>query len=91
MSNKYTPGEVVTVGDLEVGDTVFLRQRTTVGQPVPTHPATVTALEPTSDGRVAVSVRSANAADTSARLLGSLPVAREFRRVVITPDPPVEP
>ena len=41
---NYTPGTVVTVGALQIGDTIFLRERQTVGLPVPTHPATVVEL-----------------------------------------------
>lgn len=84
MSTQYTPGAVVTVGTLEVGDTIFLRQRTnSPGLPVPTHPATVTSLVPFADGRVQVTVRPANS-DSSVpeRLLGQLPATREFRRAV---------
>jgi hypothetical protein len=84
MSNKYTPGEVTTVGELEVGDTVFLQARQTVGEPVPTHAATVTELVPASTGHILVRVKSANAgASATPRLLGQLPVTREFRRAVL--------
>jgi hypothetical protein len=83
MAN-YNPGAAVTVGDLTVGDVVFLRERTNgAGSPVPTTPATVTELVPSSAGRIQVRVRAA-ASDSAAttRLLGQLPVTREFRRAV---------
>lgn len=84
MSNKYTPGEVTTVGELEVGDTVFLQARKAVGEPVPTHAATVVDLVPASTGHILVRVKSANAgASVAPRLLGQLPVTREFRRAVL--------
>ncbi|MDJ0335360.1 hypothetical protein QMG83_09005 [Salinibacterium sp. G-O1] len=82
MSN-YTPGTVVTVGALAVGDSIFLRERRAVGLAVPTHPATVTELVPSTDGRVLVRVKSANAgSDAAPRVLGQLPATREFRRAV---------
>ena len=81
---NYTPGTVVTVGALQIGDTIFLRQRTTVGLPVPTHPATVTELIPLPDGRVQVRTRPAGGGGgVEPRLLGQLPVSREFRRAVM--------
>lgn len=82
---KYNPGTVVTVGDLEVGDTVFLRQRSSrPGLPVPTHPATVSELTPLPDGRVRVSVKNTGSgASVPARLLGDLPATREFRAAVL--------
>lgn len=82
--STFTPGPVVTVGALNVGDTIFLRSRKVQdGLPVPTHPATVATVTPLADGRVRVAVRSANA-DTSApaRLIGDLPASREFRSAV---------
>lgn len=84
MSTHYTPGEIVTVGALEVGDAVFLRERSNApGEPVPTAPATVTELVPSSAGRIQVRVRPAeSAAAATTRLLGQLPVTREFRRAV---------
>ena len=82
MSN-YTPGTVVTVGALTVGDTIFLRERQTVGLPVPTHPATVVELIPLATGHVQVYVKSAPTSAAEARLLGQLPVTREFRRAVL--------
>lgn len=85
MSTKYNPGAVVTVGDLEVGGTIFLRERRPQegGLPVPIEPVVVTALTPIPDGRVRVEVRAANSSDTvPARLLGDLPVTREFRAAV---------
>jgi len=87
MSEKFNPGPVVTVGALEVGDTVFLRARTTSpGLPIPTHPAVVTEVTPTIDGRVRVCVRNANADQSVvARLLGDLPATREFRSAVAVP------
>lgn len=83
MSN-YTPGAVVTVGDLEVGDTIFQRQRkNATGLPEPTAPITVTALTPIPNGRVRVYVRNANSpSHVPARLLGDLPATREFRSAV---------
>lgn len=83
MSTQYTPGAVVTVGTLEVGDTIFLRQRAnSPGLPVPTHPATVTSLVPFADGRVQVTVQPANSDSAPERLLGQLPATREFRSAV---------
>jgi hypothetical protein len=80
---KYNPGAVVTVGALEIGDLVFLREHRTVGLPVPTHPARVTALTPLADGRVRVYVRNAGSgASVEPRLLGDLPATREFRAAV---------
>ena len=85
MSTQYTPGAVVTVGTLEVGDTIFLRPRTSsTGLPVPTHPATVTGLVPFADGRVQVTVQPANSASAPTRMLGHLPATREFRSAVAT-------
>lgn len=81
---QYTPGAVVTVGLLEVGDTIFLRQRIEVGLPVPTHPATVTELTPSSNGTVFVRTLNAGAgAGVEPRVLGQLPLTREFRRAVL--------
>jgi hypothetical protein len=82
MANKYTAGEVTTVGELEVGDTVFLREtRQQTGLPSPTHPATVAELVPLADGRVQVRVTNAESgASVEPRLLGQLPATREFRR-----------
>lgn len=82
---KYTPGTVATVGELEVGDTVFLRERRNApGLPIPTHPATVTELVPFADGRIQVAVKNAGSGDSIApRLLGQLPPTREFRRAVL--------
>lgn len=83
MSN-FNPGAVVTVDDLEVGDTIFQRQRkNATGLPVPTHPITVTALTPIPNGRVRVEVRNANSpSHMPSRLLGDLPATREFRAAV---------
>ncbi len=85
MSMKYTPGATVTVGSLEVGDTVFLRQRLPQegGLPVPIQPAKVVALTPIPNGRVRVEVRNVGSSDVvPARLLGDLPATREFRAAV---------
>lgn len=85
MSTKYNPGAVVTVGDLEVGDTVFLRQRRSQpgGLPVPIEPVEVTSLTPVPNGRVRVAVRNAESSDAVPdRLLGDLPATREFRAAV---------
>lgn len=85
MSSKYNPGATVTVGTLEVGDTVFLRERRPQegGLPVPIEPVVVTALTPIPDGRVRVAVRNANSPEhVPARLLGDLPVTREFRAAI---------
>jgi hypothetical protein len=83
MSN-FNPGAVVTVGTLEVGDTVFLYQRRNYeGLPVPHTPAVVTELVPLADGRVRVYVINPGAgAGVPARLLGDLPSTREFRAAV---------
>lgn len=83
--SKFTPGAVATVGDLEVGDTVFLRERRNYpGLPIPTHPAEVTALAPQADGRVRVYVVNPDAGNgVEPRLLGDLPATREFRRAVL--------
>lgn len=82
--SKFNPGAVVTVGALEVGDTVFLRERRNApGLPIPTHAATVTELVPLADGRVRVYVRNANSGESvPPRLLGDLPATREFRAAV---------
>jgi len=82
--SKFNPGALVTVGTLEVGDTIFLRERRVQeGLPIPTHPVTVTELVPFADGRVQVAVRNANAdSSVPARLIGQLPAAREFRSAV---------
>ena len=82
---NYTPGTVVTVGALQIGDIIFLREtRQQVGLPVPTHPATVTELIPLPDGSVQVRTRSAgDGGGVEPRLLGQLPVSREFRRAVL--------
>lgn len=84
MSTKYTPGATVTVGDLEVGDTIFLNERIkAVGKPVPVHPAEVVALTPIPNGRVRVEVRNALSSDIiPTRSLGDLPATREFRAAV---------
>lgn len=82
---KYTPGTVTTVGDLEVGDTIFLSQRRSPagGLPVPHTPVVVTAVEPSPDGRILVNVRNANSASVvPERTLGQLPASREFRVAV---------
>ncbi|GAA1997294.1 hypothetical protein [Microbacterium pumilum] len=82
---SYTPGAVVTVGDLEVGDTVFLRERRsqTGGLPQSIQSAVVTAVTPLADGRVRVYVRNTGSgASVPARLLGDLPVTRTFRAAV---------
>ncbi|MEV8265646.1 hypothetical protein AB0P00_15995 [Microbacterium sp. NPDC077057] len=83
MSN-FNPGPVVTVGALNVGDTVYLRtRRMQDGLPVPTHPVTVADVEPYADGRVQVTVRAANAdASGPTKSLGRLPATREFRSAV---------
>lgn len=85
MSTQYSPGPVVTVGVLEVGDTVFLRERRNApGVPIPTHPATVTELVPLPDGRVRVYVLNAGAGSgIPPRLLGDLPATREFRSAAL--------
>lgn len=85
MSTKFAPGAVVTVGALEIGDTIFLRHRTnSPGLPVPIQPATVTAVTPLPDGRVRVAVRNAVSSEVvPSRLLGDLPATREFRRAVV--------
>lgn len=82
--SSYTPGAVVTVGELEVGDVVFQRQRKhATGLPVPTHPVVVTALTPIPDGRVRVHVRNAQSTRPDLdRLLGDLPSTREFRAAI---------
>ena len=80
---NYTPETVVTVGALQIGDTIFLRERKTVGLPIPTHPATITELIPLPDGRVQVRVKSAPPSAAEVRLLGQLPVSREFRHAVL--------
>lgn len=82
---NYTPGTVVTVGALQVGDTIFLREtRQQVGLPVPTHPATVTELIPLATGHVQVRTRPAgDGGGVEPRLLGQLPVTREFRHAVL--------
>lgn len=83
MSN-FNPGAVVTVGTLEVGDTVFLSQRRNgAGLPVPIQPAVVTELVPLATGQVRVYVINPGAgAGVPARLLGDLPASREFRAAV---------
>lgn len=86
-NNTYTPGAVTTVGDLEVGDTIFLRERRSEpGLPVPIAPAVVTALEPTTLGRIDVFAHAANSTPATARSLGSLAASREFRLAVVTPE-----
>lgn len=82
---EYNPGAAVTVGDLELNDTVFLRERRDqFGLPVPTHAVKVTELVPLPDGRVRVYVRNANSDDAvTPRLLGDLPATREFRAAVL--------
>ncbi|MGN7964912.1 hypothetical protein ACTJKK_02420 [Microbacterium sp. 22179] len=82
--SKFNPSSVVTVGALEVGDTIFLRERRVqAGLPIPTHPVIVTELVPFADGRVQVAVRNTNAASSvPARFIGYLPASREFRRAV---------
>ncbi|MDL5351591.1 hypothetical protein [Microbacterium sp. zg-YB36] len=82
---EYNPGAVVTVGALEVGDTVFLRERKgRPGLPIPTHAARVTDLVPIPDGRVRVYVVNANeGGGVEPRLLGDLPATREFRAAVL--------
>lgn len=82
---KYNPGPVVTVGDLEVGDTIFLSQRRNgPGLPAPITPARVTALAPLADGRVRVDVKPASAGSSvPAKFLGDLPATREFRSAVL--------
>ena len=91
-SNTYTPGENVTVGDLEVGDTVFLQERASVGGRVPIAPAVITALHPKASGRIDVSVHPANSTPTATRSLGALPVTREFRLAVVgVPATPAAP
>lgn len=85
MSTKFNTGPVVTAGDLEVGDTVFLRSRIaqTGGERCPIAPVRVTSVTPIPNGRVRVSVRNANSARTDLdRLLGDLPATREFRSAV---------
>ena len=85
MSTKYNPGATVTVGELEVGDTIFLREQImAVGKPVPVNPVVVTQATPRTNGRVEVWVRAANspASANTARTLGTLPATREFRAAV---------
>ena len=85
MSTKYNPGATVTVGDLEVGDTIFLSERIqAVGKPVPIRPAVVTQATPRTNGRVEVWVRPANSTDAANTdyTLGTLPATREFRAAV---------
>lgn len=84
MSTKYNPGATVTVGDLEVGDTIFLREQIKgFGKPTPHHPVVVTDLTPIPNGRVRVSVRNAlSPSHIPSRLLGDLPATREFRAAV---------
>ena len=85
-TNTYTPGAVTTVGDLEVGDTIFLRERRNeTGLPTPIAAAVVTELEPTSDGRIDVTVHAAASTPATARSLGALPATREFRLAIVTP------
>lgn len=91
MSTKFTPGAVVTAAELEVGDTIFLRERRTTGQPVPVGPAVVTAVAPTPAGRVIVHAHPANSTPTSARSLGQLPASREFRLAKLAGRAPVAP
>lgn len=92
MSNTYTPGAVVTVGDLEVGDAIYLRERASVGGRVPIAAAVVTALHPKASGRIDVSVHPANSTPTATRSLGDLPVTREFRLAVVeVPATPAAP
>lgn len=82
--STFNPGPVVTVGDLEVNDVIFLRERRNApGLPVPTHPARVTAVIPLADGRVSVEVRNPGAGGgVPTRRLGELPASREFRSAV---------
>jgi len=83
MANKYTPGGVATVGELEVGDLIFLRERHTVGLPVPSHAVIITELVPSVGGRVQVGVKNAGSGPSVAsRTLGQLPATREFRRAI---------
>lgn len=90
-NNTYTPGAVTTVGDLEVGDTIFLRERASVGGPAPIAPAIVTALHPKASGRIDVSVHPANSTPTATRSLGALPPTREFRLAALAARTPVAP
>ncbi|WP_336629991.1 MULTISPECIES: hypothetical protein [unclassified Microbacterium] len=84
IQHKYTPGPVVTVSALKVGDTVFLRQRTVgPGLPEPIDPATVTAVTPVPGERVRVHVRRANSGPSiEPTSLGDLATTREFRSAV---------
>jgi hypothetical protein len=85
MSTKYTPGATVTVGDVEVGDTIFqhARRSNAGGLPVPIDPVVVTALTPIPNGRVRVAVRNANSPEhIPSRSLGDLAATREFRAAV---------
>lgn len=84
MPTKYNPGATVTVGDLEIGDTIFLREQIkAAGKPVPLHPVVVTALTPVPTGRVRVVVRNTESGSAvPARSLGDLPATREFRSAV---------
>lgn len=84
MSNKFNPGPTTTVGDLEVGDLIFLRARRVPngGLPVPVQPVEVTAVTPLTDGRVRVYIKPANGGGGIERLLGDLPAMREYRTAV---------
>lgn len=85
-NTKFTPGAVVTVGDLEVGNTIFLRERRSFGLPQPIAPAVVTAVEPTATGRVLVHAHPAHSTEAATRSLGQLPASREFRLAVAVPE-----
>ena len=85
----YNPGPVVTVADLDAGDTVFTSQRRSLegGLPQPINPVVVTAATPKANGRVEVYVRNARSSQSVApRLLGDLPGTREFRSAVPVAD-----
>lgn len=84
IQRTFTPGPVVTAGALQVGDTVFLRQRTTgPGLPEPIEPATVTSLDPLPNSRVRVYVRPALSGPSVApKSLGDLATWNEFRSAV---------
>lgn len=91
MTTKYTPGATVTVGDLEVGDTIYLRERRSsnrIGLPVPVQPVVVTEVVPVVNGQVSVYVRNVGSDEgvVEPRLLGHLPVSREFRAAVAVPE-----
>jgi hypothetical protein len=83
MSTKYTPGAVTTVAELAVNDFIFLGKREGLGLPVPTHPARVTEVQPTTRGTVLVHVLPANVAiPMESQSLGYLPGHCEVRRAV---------